>query len=101
MSLHKLYSPNGRVLMTISLESGALFFETRKDGILTCAHSPVGLVTDRCAWNGGMTLDSETRSTIDQRYQIAAFKKSECRDYANTMTLVLNRDGQTLQLETR
>lgn len=101
MSIHKLYSPNGRVLMTVSLESGALFFETRKDGILTCAHSPLGLVTDRCVWTTGMTLIDEKRSTLDEYYQIAAFKKSHCRDYANTMTLSLDRDGQRLQVETR
>jgi alpha-glucosidase len=101
MSVHTLHSPDGRVRLDLILDGGALLYSTWKDGIATCAPSPLGIVTDACALADGLALAAETRGAIDETYALPAFKKAVCRDRANTLRLELLKGGHRLWAEAR
>lgn len=88
-------SPSGQVQLHLVLKEGQLFWCAEKNGVSVLDLSPVGITLAGGSFTQGFTVMEESRSTIDETYQIPAFKKSLCKNHANILALLLqNGDGQ-------
>ena len=101
MSIHTTLSPDGRVSLAFFVEEGRISYEVRRDGILFADRAPLGIVQPDADLSTGLTLKSEKRGEINEVYRIAAFKKSECVDHCNTITLSLEKEKKKLEVEGR
>jgi len=101
MSVHALRSPDGRVALRVVLDGGTLLWETSRDGVVTSALSPLGMVTEAGDLSRDLMLEAEQRGEIDEPYVIPAFKKAICPNRARTLSLALARGSQQLIVEAR
>ena len=101
MPRFSIQSPNGRVKLTVTLREGALHYTAEKDGVTVVDRSPLGLLLRQADLSCGLTLVSSNYASIQETYTLPAFKKSPCENHANTLTLLLEKHEETLQVEGR
>ena len=101
MSCFSVHSPDGRVRLALALTDGKLSWKAEKDGVPLMDESPLGLVLEGCDLSGGFRAVAEERHSINETYQISAFKKKECLDQANILTLKLENEAGQLTVEAR
>ena len=101
MSGYVITSPNGRVSLSVELTGGKLSYSARKDGVAIVAPSPLGMRLRQCDLTQGLTLLHEHYASVDETYQIPAFKKKTCVNHANTLSLMLEKHEETLTVEAR
>ena len=101
MPRFSIQSPNGRVKLTVTLREGALHYTAEKDGVTVVDRSPLGLLLRQADLSCGLTLVSSNYASIQESYTLPAFKKSQCENHANTLTLLLEKHEETLQVEGR
>ena len=101
MPRFSIQSPNGRVKLTVTLREGALHYAAEKDGVTVVDRSPLGLLLRQADLSCGLTLVSSNYASIQETYTLPAFKKSPCENHANTLTLLLEKHEETLQVEGR
>lgn len=101
MPRFSIQSPNGRVKLTVTLREGALHYAAEKDGVTVVDRSPLGLLLRQADLSCGLTLVSSNYASIQESYTLPAFKKSQCENHANTLTLLLEKHEETLQVEGR
>ena len=97
MSGYVITSPNGRVSLTVELMGGKLSYSAQKDGVSIVDRSPLGLRLRQCDLTQGLTLLHEHYASVDETYQIPAFKKKTCVNHANTLSLMLEKHEETLK----
>ncbi len=101
MACFTVQSPSGRVYLHITLQDGKLFWNADMDGVALTDGSPLGIRLEGCDLTGGFSLLREKRGQIDDTYVIPAFKKAQCRDHANTLSLHLRNAEGCLTVEAR
>ena len=101
MPCYSIQSPNGRVELHLTLQNGCLSYRASKDGVALADESPLGIRLREGDLTHGLTLMDNTYAVVDETYTIPAFKKKVCRNHANTLTLLLEKHEETLQVEAR
>lgn len=101
MAIYTLASPNRRLLLDLILEEGILAYRVSENGAPVICTAPLGLVTNQCDFTNGLTVERADYGQIDETYSLPAFKKSLCINRANTLSLILKKDGQRMTAEAR
>lgn len=101
MSVYELHSPGKKVSLQLTLEEGRLRYGVEAEGVCAVAPSPLGIVTDLGDFTCGLSAVEAKYGTVDETYRIPAFKKDVCVNRANTLTLVLEKDGRQVCAEVR
>ena len=101
MAVFAIQSPNGRVKLNVALEEGALYWSAQKDGVSVVDRSPLGLVLTQSDLCEHLSLKQENYGCVDEVYTIPAFKKKQCRNHANVLTLTLDKQGEEMKVEAR
>jgi len=101
MSRFSVHSPSGHVQLQIALKEGKLFWNVQKNGVVITEDSPLGIILEHRSLVDGFSFAGENRGIIDETYQIPAFKKSSCRNHANTLTLQWKNAEGVLTVEAR
>ncbi|MDF2926381.1 MAG: glycoside hydrolase family 97 protein [Paenibacillaceae bacterium] len=99
MAMQQIYSPDHRLLLTLALEEGSLFYHATLCGRSVMGRSPLGLDTDICDFTNGLTPIEVFRSTAEEDFAIPAFKKPLCKTHASCLTWILTKRGHFLHAE--
>ena len=97
----RIQSPNNQLELLLSLEDGCPVYQVLYQGKAVLNPSPLGLCLTDADLSSGLIHESITYDTIDEVYTLPAFKKSECRNHANTLLWTLRKEDKTLQIEAR
>ena len=81
MSCFIVHSPDGRVCLQVMLNDGKLFWKADQNGVTLVDESPIGIRLTGRSLTDGFALLNECRDTINETYQIPAFKKSSCQNH--------------------
>lgn len=101
MKKYSLWSPDGSLCLELSLIDGALSYSVVKDDVTVIEDSPIGAKLSGVDLTCGLTVVSEKRGEINDKYTIPAFKKSLCIDHCNTLAVDVEKDGYPMTLEAR
>ena len=96
MSNYILTSPSQKLILTLSLEDGALSYSVSKNGVTVIENSPIGAVLDGADLTKGLAVISTENGEINESYKIPAYKKAVCEDRCNTLAIHLEKDGYPL-----
>lgn len=101
MANYVLRSPDEQLVMSIDLIDGALSYSVVKDNVTVVESSPVGAVLSGVDLTCGLTAVSHTYGSINDQYELPAFKKAVCIDHCNTLAIDVEKDGYPMTLEAR
>lgn len=93
-------SPDSRLVVTTSLDSGIPRYSVAYDGKTILLDSPLGFTANIGDFSKGLTLLAEKKRKIDKSFDQAKLKKSHIDWHANTLIEEYSNDkGQKMQIE--
>lgn len=93
-------SPDSRLVVTTSLDSGIPRYSVAYDGKTILLDSPLGFTANIGDFSKGLTLLAEKKGKIDKSFDQAKLKKSHIDWHANTLIEEYSNDkGQKMQIE--
>lgn len=94
-----LSSPDGRLQVSVLLDDqGSLSYYVKKTDTELITASPLGIVTDRAAFNEGLQFVDITTTEINESYSMPHGKIKQCINQANEMTLHFSKQAHRLQV---
>lgn len=94
--------PDGRLAVTVGLESGKPYYSVSYDGQAVLLNSPLGFSSSHGDYTGGMTFVSQNQDKVRRSYVQDRIKKSFVEYEANRLIYsVDNADGHRLDIEFR
>lgn len=95
-----IYSPDGRLCVSVSDNSGTPTYSVTYDGKTMIEDSPLGLTADYSDFSTGLTMKSISESRINKSYENRRIKKSHVNFNANTLECRFeNKEGNTIGVE--
>ena len=88
-----LLSPDGKLSVSISLQSGSLSYSVSYDGKTMIEPSSLGLTTDMGDYSRGLTYVSDRESLIDTTYTMRSTKQSSKHYVAKRLELTVKASG--------
>ena len=101
MKNYQIQSPDGRLTLCFTEESGKIFYQVSREGHKVIGKSPLGLVLSDADLTEGLSIAGAEETEHDGTYTIPAFKKAVCRDHYRGITLTLEKEGKKLLIEGR
>lgn len=93
-------SPDSRLVVTTSLDSGILQYSVAYDGKTILLDSPLGFTANIGDFSKGLTLVAEKKGKVEKSFDQAKLKKSHIDWHANTLTEEYSNDkGQKMSIE--
>lgn len=92
---NKLYSPDGKLCVTISDEGGMPSYCVVYDGTVFLQKSPLGLNTNLGDYTRQMTLSKvSSLSSVNDKYHLLTIKNSRPQYKANVQTYTFSKEGK-------
>lgn len=88
----KVYSPDGRMQVSIIAENGTLNYEVSYDGKTILQPSSLGLKTDMGDYSQNLTATKWTESKVDETYTMSRTKASKVNYQANVMAVEMKSE---------
>lgn len=93
-------SPDSRLVVTTSLDSGIPQYSVAYDGKTILLDSPLGFTANIGDFSKGLTLVAEKKGKVEKSFDQAKLKKSHIDWHANTLTEEYSNDkGQKMSIE--
>lgn len=94
---NKLYSPDGKLCVTVSDEGGMPSYSVVYDGTVFLQKSPLGLNTNLGDYTRQMTLNRVgSLSSVNDKYHLLTIKNSRPQYQANVQTYTFSKEGKTI-----
>ena len=94
---NKLYSPDGKLCVTVSDEGGMPSYSVVYDGTVFLQKSPLGLNTNLGDYTRQMTLSRVgSLSSVNDKYHLLTIKNSRPQYQANVQTYTFSKEGKTI-----
>ena len=94
---NKLYSPDGKLCVTVSDEGGMPSYSVVYDGTVFLQKSPLGLNTNLGDYTRQMTLNRVgSLSSVNDKYHLLTIKNSRTQYQANVQTYTFSKEGKTI-----
>jgi alpha-glucosidase len=93
-------SPDGNTtaIVTHDESDGILTYKVRSGGVAIIEESPLGIVTDKAEFTGGLAFVESSKSVIDETYTLPQGKVSTYVNRANQLILGFSKNGQKLNV---
>ena len=92
----KIASPDGRVILTLSLDNGQPAYQVTYDGQTVIAPSTLGLVTNIGDYSQGLTQKVIVTKTVKESYVLRNIKQSHVNYEATEAVVSYEQDGQSV-----
>ena len=92
----QLYSPDGKLLVTVSDEQGLPSYQISYDGTAFLLDSPLGLDTDIGDFTKRMEMTEATLSYVNDEYDLSTIKQNRPQYQANVQTYTFSQDGKKI-----
>ncbi|RHJ54899.1 glycoside hydrolase family 97 protein [Bacteroides sp. AM10-21B] len=94
---NKLYSPDGKLCVTVSDEGGMPSYSVVYDGTVFLQKSPLGLNTNLGDYTRQMTLSRVgSLSSVNDKYHLLTIKNSRPQYQANVQTYTFSKEGKAI-----
>lgn len=91
----KVLSPDGKLLVTVSIESGVPAYAVSYNGKLFLKPSPIGMKTNVGDFSGGLVLSEDAKlSKVSNTYELPNIKQSKVDYEANQGVFSFTKDGK-------
>lgn len=85
-------SPDGSLKATVSFsEEGNLSYSVSRDERVIVNESPLGLKLSSTDFTEGLTFESAENGSVDDSYTLPVGKRSQYRDYCNTLSILTKK----------
>ncbi len=99
LDAQRVTSPDGSIAVELTLASGALSYEVKREGRTMLEPSPLGLETSIGSFAAGLKAGSVTTAKIDERYTLPHGKVRDVHYRANELTAgFTNENGDRLEV---
>lgn len=99
LNAQRVTSPDGAIVVELSLDSGALSYEVKREGRTMLEPSPLGLETSIGSFASGLKAAGVSTAKIDERYTLPHGKVRDVHYRANELTAgFTNENGDRLEV---
>ena len=91
-------SPDGHLTAIVSLTDGKLSYTVSSDGRIIVDESPLGLTLSAIDLTEGLEWVAAENGTVDDAYTLPVGKRSQYRDYCNTLAIDTKKDSWQLRV---
>lgn len=95
---YSVTSPDGKLKATVRLTDGKLSYTVSRDERIIVEESPLGLTLSAINLSEGLEVVETENGTVDDAYALPVGKRSQYRDYCNTLTVVTQKDTWRLNI---
>ena len=92
----KIVSPNGKVILTLSMDQGQPSYQVAYDGQTVIAPSVLGLVTNIGDYSQGLVQKTVETKAVKETYSLRNIKQSHVNYEATEAVATYEQDGQTV-----
>ena len=92
----KIVSPNGKVILTLSMDQGQPSYQVAYDGQTVIVPSVLGLVTNIGDYSQGLVQKTVETKTVKETYSLRNIKQSHVNYEATEAVATYEQDGQTV-----
>lgn len=92
----KIVSPNGKVILTLSMDQGQPSYQVAYDGQTVIVPSVLGLVTNIGDYSQGMVQKTVETKAVKETYSLRNIKQSHVNYEATEAVATYEQDGQTV-----
>ena len=92
----KIVSPNGKVILTLSMDQGQPSYQVAYDGQTVIVPSVLGLVTNIGDYSQGLVQKTVETNAVKETYSLRNIKQSHVNYEATEAVATYEQDGQTV-----
>ena len=92
----KIVSPNGKVILTLSMDQGQPSYQVAYDGQTVIVPSVLGLVTNIGDYSQGLVQKAVETKDVKETYSLRNIKQSHVNYEATEAVATYEQDGQTV-----
>jgi hypothetical protein len=92
----KIAGPDGKLLVTLSVESGMPVYSVSYNGKIFLAKSPLGLKTNIGDYSTGIEMGESVENKVDEQYELLNIKQKNVHYQANESVCRFKKDNRNI-----